>query len=185
MAWTINEDATNLAIENYLGAFAIFLAVRTVAVNRRSLTIIAAGIVGGWLFALYELLASPDSVVRFRYDVNAARIGLEGLNQNYLAYSFARGVAVVMLLWGRQAEVRRWPCSPSGGHRGAVSRHHPDGHPRRLGFPGCTGALADYATCIPATGYPGVAAALCPRQPDDCHRVGRQLDQVDCAKVRP
>lgn len=99
--WTVAPAQTDLGATNTVACAVIFLTVRAAVRRRRDLRIIGIGIVVGCLYGLVELwLQNPTlRAIRLRYDVDAARIGVEGLNYNALAYAFATGAAVLVLLW--------------------------------------------------------------------------------------
>ncbi|SDK43345.1 O-Antigen ligase [Cryobacterium psychrotolerans] len=96
--WALNTEATGLAIQNHLAVLAIFLAIRTSIFTRRGLLLIAWGYLAGCLVATYQLFRqNPSASVSSEF--SNARLGIEGLNINYVAYALAVGLAVIILLW--------------------------------------------------------------------------------------
>jgi O-antigen ligase len=98
LQWTQAETATELSAQNYLGFAAIFIGVRAVVCDRRSMVVTTVGFLAGCLLVVAQLL-SQSAGVRIEFDSTAERIGVNGVNPNYLAYSLATGVALIILVW--------------------------------------------------------------------------------------
>lgn len=101
MMWAVDEDVTALGVKNSVACVVLFLAVRTIVRRRRDVRGIALALVIGCGIGLWQLWQENPYLrqLRLRYDSGAARVGIEGLNYNALAYAFATGAAAVVLLW--------------------------------------------------------------------------------------
>lgn len=95
--WSESPGATIHAATDQAAVLVIFLAVRSVVQNRHALAIISWGYVVGCLYAL--VLQAQGETARTQLGDGLTRSGLEGVNANYLAYSLATGIALVMVLW--------------------------------------------------------------------------------------
>lgn len=107
--WAVDADVTDLGVKNTIACVVLFLTVRAVVRRPRDLRGIAAALVIGCGIGLYRLWqANPTGrQLRLQYDSAAARVGIEGLNYNALAYAFATGAAAVVLLWATSGPTRR------------------------------------------------------------------------------
>jgi len=101
ITWARNDSVTTLGVKNTVACVVLFLTVRTVTRRRRDLRGLALGLLVGCGIGLWLLWQENPFTrqLRFQYDNDAARVGIEGLNYNALAYAFATGAAVAVLLW--------------------------------------------------------------------------------------
>lgn len=98
--WAENPQHTFEAIKNQFGALGLFLGVRAVGTSRRSLRVIGLGFLSGGVLSVYMLWEVRRNVApSIEQSLDANRIAVEGINQNYTAYSLAIGAAVLLLLW--------------------------------------------------------------------------------------
>ncbi|GAA4379556.1 hypothetical protein GCM10023146_38870 [Nocardioides caricicola] len=114
--WTVAPAQTSLGATNTAACAIVFLTVRAVVRRPRDLRVLSISIVGGCLYGLAQLWFQNPLLraVRLRYDVEAARVGVEGLNYNALAYAFATGAAVLVLLWAAVGPSRRKVAALTG-----------------------------------------------------------------------
>lgn len=100
-SWAINAIVSDLGWRNVAACAVLFVTARTVATRRRDVRGLALALLVGCAIGLYRLwVSNPDArALRLEYDSASARVGIEGLNYNALAYAFATGAAFVVLLW--------------------------------------------------------------------------------------
>lgn len=98
LVWAVDQQVTTLSLTNQLAVLTIFLTVRSAIANSKQLQIVALGYLGGCLYALY-LLNTQNAGANFNEGLSANRLGIAGVNYNYMAYSLATGLALVVLLW--------------------------------------------------------------------------------------
>lgn len=128
-AWSLDPELSAQLGRLQLALAALFVAVRVAVTGRRAMLLIGWGYLVGCILLLWDLLnQNPTAQIGFQVD-ETTRYTIEGVNQNYIAYTMAGGVAVALLL----AKVsRRWrflaagaavPCAvaiPLTGTRGAL-----------------------------------------------------------------
>ena len=106
ITWALNPQGTQVIAAYQFALLAIFLTGRFVITNRLQLVVIAWGYVVGCVYAVILVVReNPDA--RFVAALSATRYGIDEVNFNYLGYSLATGIAVVVFLW-TVGSTRRW-----------------------------------------------------------------------------
>lgn len=93
--WTVAPEATALAVKNQLAVTVVFLAVRSAILNRRGLLTILVGYLAGCGYALVKQSQGMGAEIA----TGVSRLGIEGQNVNYLAYSLCTALALMVILW--------------------------------------------------------------------------------------
>jgi O-antigen ligase len=109
--WSVAPAQSGLGATNTLAVVVLFVTARTVMRRLRDLRIMSLGLLFGCAVGLVQLwLDNPYLAVRLEFDVRADRVGIEGLNYNYLAYAFATGAGALLLLWvaAQRSQSRAW-----------------------------------------------------------------------------
>ena len=97
--WTVAPFNSAIGLRNTLASMVLLASARAVVARRRDVWILGAGLLAGCLLGFRRLLTENRGVqLRGQYDATAARLGIEGLNYNYLAYSFVTGIAILAML---------------------------------------------------------------------------------------
>lgn len=108
LSWAVNPAASALGWRNTVAVAVLFITARALVETRRELRTIALALVAGCVAGLVRLMReNPAERLRLQYDSTLDRVGIEGLNVNYLAYSFATGAALIFLLWVTREKRRR------------------------------------------------------------------------------
>jgi O-antigen ligase len=105
LLWAADSPTAQLSLKNQLAVLAIFLSVRVAVSDLRQLVIVALGYSAGCAFSLYQLITQNRGSA-FTAELSAQRLGVEGVNLNYLAYSLAAGLALTVLLWSIRRPIR-------------------------------------------------------------------------------
>lgn len=77
---------------------AMFMAFRIALTNRRAVLLIGSGYLVGCVFLLRDLLTQNAAATLSLRVSTSTRYSLEGVNQNYIAFTFAGGITVALLL---------------------------------------------------------------------------------------
>ncbi len=93
--WSEAPDLTWATLVNQGALAGLVIGVRAVGHNAKSLQTISLGLLAGCAYSLFLLWGLRDTVSS-PFD---PRVGIEGVNQNYTAYSLATGAALLVLLW--------------------------------------------------------------------------------------
>ena len=109
--WAVSPMITWDSAVTQLKLLIIFVSFRAVAVNRRSLTVIAGGYCIGCLYALV-LLNRQHPDLTLVVELSSQRYGIDGVNLNYLAYALATGCSLLVLLWYAGGTRRYWRLAP-------------------------------------------------------------------------
>ena len=114
LLWTSVEHLTLQHSLRMGGVLALFVALRLAIQGRRELMAAASGYLVGCGYSIY-LLSRQDAVgpVDWRFD-STRSLTVEGLNQNYVAYSLAAGVAVLGFLVARRRRAMLLSLLPIG-----------------------------------------------------------------------
>ncbi len=108
--WTRANDLTAQHSLRMGGALLLFVALRVAMVQRRDVLAGAAGYVLGCAYSIL-LLVRENSLTGIDWRFDSIRTyTVEGLNQNYVAYALAAGVAMLAFLVGTR--VRPWFLFP-------------------------------------------------------------------------
>ena len=92
--WAARPDAAAITALSHVGAFTIFLAVRTVVTDRTRFLLIAGGYLLGCLWTVHLIsVMNPAAVFALRF--TDRRFAIPGLNPNYAAYAFVGSVRCV------------------------------------------------------------------------------------------
>lgn len=101
MAWSSDPESTALGWRNSVACVVLFWAVRACVRRRRDLVVLCGAYLIGCgisLAALWSQNGLTFDSLRLQYDSNAARLGIEGLNFNALAYALTLGAISLSIL---------------------------------------------------------------------------------------
>jgi O-antigen ligase len=96
--WAVRPDAAAITALSHVGAFLIFLAVRTVVTDRTRFLLIAGGYLLGCLWTVHLIsVMNPAAVFALRF--TDRRFAIPGLNPNYAAYAFVGSIVLLAALF--------------------------------------------------------------------------------------
>ena len=98
LTWALDPDVALLTLKNQLAVLAIFLAVRSAVTTSRQLAIVALGYLAGCTYTLY-LLVEQNRQTLFVPELGAGRLGIQGVNFNYMAYALTTGLVLLVAIW--------------------------------------------------------------------------------------
>lgn len=106
LLWSEDLRHSIVSVANAGSCVAIFLAVR-MAVNRaRDYRLVGGGMILGALISLLRM-GERAGGLRLSFEVSAERVAVDGINQNYSAYSFVSVAVIVLTLTVRQEGEQR------------------------------------------------------------------------------
>lgn len=95
LLWTPTLEASSNSFFNAVACAMIFIAVRSTTNRPRDYAFLAGAMILGSVLSIGLTLLSGGQV-RWRYQLQAQRYGVEGLNYNYTAYALALTAAVLL-----------------------------------------------------------------------------------------
>ena len=96
VTWSVLPTLSDRVATDQMTVAGLFVAYRLAITNRRALCLVSLGYLGGCLLLLRRLLRENSADLSL--ESAGVRYTVEGVNQNYVAFSLVGGVAVAVLL---------------------------------------------------------------------------------------
>jgi O-antigen ligase len=97
VTWSVLPTLSDRVATDQMTVAGLFVAYRLAITHRRALFLVSVGYLGGCLLLLRRLLRE-NSGADLSLETAGVRYTVEGVNQNYVAFSVVGGVAVAVLL---------------------------------------------------------------------------------------
>ena len=99
IAWSQTPDFSSRVAADQITVAGLFIAFRLGIGSRRGLAFVSAGyVVGSGMLIRRVLAENPNAVLSLERSLDSTRYTIEGVNQNYIAFSLAAAIAALIVL---------------------------------------------------------------------------------------
>lgn len=98
LSWAMDGETASLTAKNQLAVLVIFLSIRTTVTTSRQFSIVVLGYLAGCVYTLFLLVEQNQQAV-FAPELSAERLGIQGVNLNYMAYALTTGLVLLVAIW--------------------------------------------------------------------------------------